>query len=363
MVGVQLCSTWSETRRKNGDRLREKTKQIIGKWRIGKFMPLVLRPYSANAYALSKIWFRCSTINLRESDFSQINSSLKCWLYADMLMKPEETVLFRSQKEGGLGLLSIKFRSLAYLTRTFLEIAAHPNYLHSQFLHCLYKRYVLDQMLPCPPAPPYYNKDFFMNIKDAFNTGHNVLNMSVKQWYHFFLTRENDRNPNLAVCRVERIYSDANWDEIWSAYRMPCLSPATRSFLFKMLHELLPTEQRLNRIGRNNGAVCKYTCLGQPIADLANCLLSCDLVKDVGMWLLQLDTSKTADDILQLRLDNEGKVWLAVNVLEYCWYKRSQGKKADLVECMAKLKCDIRLLRTSKYQNVAEQVCEFLRQI
>ena len=81
------------------------------------------------------------------------------------------------------------------------------------------------------------------------------------------------------------------------------------------------------------------------------------------MWLLQLDTSKTADDILQLRLDNEGKVWLAVNVLEYCWYKRSQGKKADLVECMAKLKCDIRLLRTSKYQNVAEQVCEFLRQI
>ena len=111
----------------------------------------------------------------------------------------------------------------------------------------------------------------------------------------------------MAVCRVERIYSDANWDEIWSAYRMPCLSSATRSFL----PELLPTEQRLDRIGRNNGALCKYTCLGQPIADLDHCLFSCDLVKDVGMWLLQLDTSKTADDILQLRLANEGKVWLA----------------------------------------------------
>ena len=172
MVGVKLCLTWSETRRKNGDLLKEKTQQIIGKWRVGKFMPLVLRPFSANAYALSKIWFRCSTINLRESDFSHINSTLKRWLYADLLLKPDEVVLFRPPKEGELGLLSIKFRSLAYLTRTFLEIAAHPNYLHSQYLNCLYESYVKDDMLPSLPAPPYYNREFFINIRDAINTGH-----------------------------------------------------------------------------------------------------------------------------------------------------------------------------------------------
>ena len=362
MVGVQLCSTWSATRRKNGDLLREKTQKIIGKWRVGKFMPLVLRPFSANAYALSKLWFRCSTINLRESDFSYVNSTLKRWLYADMLLKPEETVLFRSQKEGGLGLLSVKFRSLAYLTRTFLEMAAHPKYLHSQFLHCLYQTHVMDETAPCTQAPPYYNMDFFMNIKDAYNSGHDILNMSVKQWYHFFQKRATERNPNLAVCSVERIHTDANWEEIWAAYSMPCFSAATRSFLFKMLHELLPTEQRLFRIGKHNETLCRYSCLGQPIADLAHCLLSCDLVKDVGTWLLKLDPSKSVADILQLRLENVGNIWLIANVLEYCWYKRSQGKKAELVECTAKLKCDVRFLRSSKFQNIEAQVSEMLSQ-
>ena len=141
---------------------------------------------------------------------------------------------------------------------------------------------------------------------------------------------------------------------------MPCLSSTTRSFLFKMLHELLPTEQRLNRIGRNNEASCKYSCSGQPTADLAHCLLSCNLVKDVGMWLLQIDTSKTVADILQFRLENEGKIWLAANVLEYCWNKRSEGKKAELVECIAKLKYDVSLLSSSKYLNIASQVGEVL---
>ena len=78
------------------------------------------------------------------------------------------------------------------------------------------------------------------------------------------------------------------------------------------------------------------------------------------MWLLQIDTSKTVADILQFRLENEGKIWLAANVLEYCWNKRSEGKKAELVECIAKLKYDVRLLSSSKYLNIASQLGEVL---
>ena len=74
MVGVKLCALWPQTRRKNGELLQEKVKTLTGSWRAGKFMPLVLRPFSANSFALSKVWFRCFTVNLREMDFNAINS-------------------------------------------------------------------------------------------------------------------------------------------------------------------------------------------------------------------------------------------------------------------------------------------------
>ena len=40
MVGVQLCATWSCTRRKNGDNMRSKVQKVVGGWRSGKFLPL-----------------------------------------------------------------------------------------------------------------------------------------------------------------------------------------------------------------------------------------------------------------------------------------------------------------------------------
>ena len=55
MVGVQLSATWRQSRKKNGDNLKEKISLITGSWRTGKFMPLTSRPFSINTYALSKV--------------------------------------------------------------------------------------------------------------------------------------------------------------------------------------------------------------------------------------------------------------------------------------------------------------------
>ena len=102
MVGVQLTATWSSTRRKNGDTIKQKVANLCGAWRGGKFMNLTERPFSINTFALSKVWFRSAIVNLREGDISAINSSIKKWLYADMLLKPEEKVLLCLIENGGL---------------------------------------------------------------------------------------------------------------------------------------------------------------------------------------------------------------------------------------------------------------------
>ena len=53
-------------------------------------MPLINRPTSINVFALSKIWYRASSINFKLGDIEKIQSNLKSWLNQDTFEKPQE---------------------------------------------------------------------------------------------------------------------------------------------------------------------------------------------------------------------------------------------------------------------------------
>ena len=146
-------ASFQKTRKVNCDELQSKVKNVIGCWRGGKFMALTDRPHSLNSFCLSKVWFRCSSI--RFSDFQKITSTIKTWLYADQLEKPQDHVLARQRQQGGLGILHVQCKALSLLIRSFLETALLPNFLHSQYHEALYKWYVEEKRdLPHPVQPP-----------------------------------------------------------------------------------------------------------------------------------------------------------------------------------------------------------------
>ena len=93
MVGVQLRATWTQTRKFNGDVVQDRISKVMNSWRSGKFMELSMRPWSVNSYALSKVWFKCGSVDLREGDITAINSSIKSWMYADLLVEPSQAVI------------------------------------------------------------------------------------------------------------------------------------------------------------------------------------------------------------------------------------------------------------------------------
>ena len=138
MVGVELRATHTQTRKVNGDVLQTKVKNTVGPWQTGKFMPLIQRPWSANSFALSKVWYKCKCIDLRVADISSITSKIKTWLLADQLEKPQEMILYRPVLYGGLGLHHVKFKSLALLIHSFLETVTNPKYIHNRFHTSLY---------------------------------------------------------------------------------------------------------------------------------------------------------------------------------------------------------------------------------
>ena len=86
-------------------------------------MSLSLRCHSANTYCLPKVCFKCGSMDLKTGDSQQITSKVKSWVYADLLVKPEELVLYKGRLEGGLNLVNVKYRAMAELIKTFLDTA------------------------------------------------------------------------------------------------------------------------------------------------------------------------------------------------------------------------------------------------
>ena len=360
-----MCSSWATTRKTNGDNLRGKVSHLIGSWRIGKFMPLSLRPHSVNTYALSKVWYRSSTVNLREGDYLAINSSIKKWLYSDLLFKPESLLLHRPVKNGGLGLVSVKLKCLANMIRNFVDLAVNPNYLHSQFLNILYRVKILDENISSPPSPPYYNDGFFNIIREAVRSGKEISRMKTKHWYHHLYHQEysfvqNDELPPVPLpCKVEVLKPELDWNVIYSKIRIPALQSDVRSFGWKLIHRLLPSEDLLhNRLG-NISDMCRFSC--NQVASVEHCLLLCNLVNEVGFWILNLaqmsDPSAEISDIVCLNFNgSESLFWLVLNALSFVWSKRSKSKQAELADFLATIKQTLQVLSSTVHKNLAEEV-------
>ena len=113
-----------------------------------------------------------------------------------------------------------------------------------------------------PGYPPFYNEDFFSKIRRVhLNSPLNVATMSEKQWYRLLLEdysimEENDLVKKYKKCRVELASPDTDWERSWRLARLSGLGPENISFLFKMMHQLLPTQERLSRISPRTSSTC-----------------------------------------------------------------------------------------------------------
>ena len=361
----------------NGDQLQEKIKNTVGPWKAGRFMPLTLRPYSANNYALSKVWFKCSSVNIRSQDADSIHSQVKSWLYQDCLEKPNELVLYRDSMSGGLGLFHVKIRSLALLIRSFLETAANPKFRHSLLHEILFRYHVIgEDSLPDPGFLPYYDQDFFSTIRHYHEScPMNISTMSTKQWYKILLEDRILMNPAapgtplaLLPVRVETLQPDLDWPAVWLMSRTKGLSSKQVSFLFKLLHQLLPTQERLQRI-TNDPGLCKLCHATSE--DLSHALLSCPFSRDAGEKLLSyvhlsvpglqpLGMLSLAFGVELEAVDKLATLAIIATGLEYIWQARAEKKVVSQFRMRSEVEAAISILRKTRWSAVADRMMEII---
>ena len=376
MVGVELRATNTKTRMVNGDELVKRVKNKVGPWQAGKFMPLTQRPWSLNTYAVSKVVYRCNSVDLRVKDITAITSKLKAWLFMDQFEKPEDIITYRPTSQGGLGLDNIKFRAQSRLITSFLETSTNPKYIHSLYHEVLFKYHIMeDRSYPNPGLPPYYSESFFNTIRKVREQGTlNISKMSSKEWYRVLLednltmeTKENGQRTYIR-CRAEVQHPCNDWENSWRLARLYGLESDQISFLWRLLHNLLPTQNRISRILQDQDSSCKLC--QDPTDDLLH-LFNCSNSKLVCQTLLRclasLQPNISPQQILLLAMESEPAmefpvVWLVSSTLLYVWTQKTNKKQCSLVEVRSVLEARVNMLRRGKkFMNAATLLDNLLK--
>ena len=374
MIGVDLRSTWTQTRKANGDIAQSRVSGTVRSWKSGKFMSLNQRGWSLNQYCLSKVFFRTHSVDLRQMDITKITSNVKSWLYADQLLKPEELIMHRPATYGGLGVINVKMKAMAGLIKSFLETAGNDTFLPSLYHTILYKVHVLgDASIPDPGYPPFYSRDFFAVIKKVHEeTPLNVLKMSEKEWYTFLLEDQVIKETGLdgveeyKMCRVERANPDTNWEQSWRLARLPGLGPENISFLFCLLHQTLPTQERVARTKPGSSSKCKAVgCQAEVEETLCHALFHCHANDGVGLQVLgsmqNIQHGLGAEAALRLEVqavedDELPVVWVLATTLRLLWNARQSSSRVRNYVIRSQLEAQINLLRETRYSDSVPKI-------
>ena len=92
----------------------------------------------------------------------------------------------------------------------------------------------------------------------------NVATMTTAQWYRVLVEQEitmvntDTAGSEYIKSRAELASPETDWEKNWRLARIKGLGSEATSFLWKMLHNILPTEQRLARILPNSIPACKF---------------------------------------------------------------------------------------------------------
>ena len=109
--------------------------------------------------------------------------------------------------------------------------------------------------------------------------------------------------------RAESLSPSNDWTNSWRLARMKGLESQLSSFLFKLLHQLLPTKERVQRFGKtedNSPGLCKL-CQAD-IEDLSHAFFHCPHSRVSGLallgWVQGVAPALLPEGALQLKIQN-----------------------------------------------------------
>ena len=144
---------------------------------------------------------------------------------------------------------------------------------------------------------------------------HSIVQFSLRKWYDVLLEDrvlmtpdEQNSSKILTPVRPEVNYPHNDWPRTWQRLCSKGLYSELRSFLFRLVHGILPTQTRIARFGLTEVQgldVCSYCHIESE--DICHALFRCPRNAVAGLqiigWLQNLMPNIAQEDIIVLKFD------------------------------------------------------------
>ena len=188
------------------------------------------------------------------------------------------------------------------------------------------------------------------------------------------MTPSDDTNivQSLVPVRVEILHPSNNWQLTWRLARLRGLGSELCSFLFKLLHLLLPTQDRVHRMAGRIGQssdLCKLC--GVEVETPVHALFYCGHNRVTGHVLLgyaqNVVPSVSPEAALRLQFDLElteeeemTSVYILATGLKYIWESRVEKRQVILSKMRSEMEAKVSILRRTRHRNVGETILNII---
>ena len=149
---------------------------------------------------------------------------------------------------------------------------------------------------------------------------------------------DNEGRRKMIPCKVEERDPTISWTNSYSLCRLKGLSPDSKSFLFKLLHTLLPSKERIHHLTATS-PLC--WCDSGEQETYSHLFFKCSKNKEAGEALLKCsqayDTSLTLEKALRLELEADETFLLPTLILlttglEFIWENRKPERQHQSIK-------------------------------
>ena len=162
-------------------------------------------------------------------------------------------------------------------------------------------------------------------------------------------------------CKVEEREPTVCWSDSYRISRLKGLCPSSKSFLFRLIHTLLPSRERVHHLSQATSPLC--WCGTGAQETYQHLFFQCDKNQEVGQALLRCLRSydRNITEVRSVRLElTPDEPFLLPSIailttgLEFIWEKRKLKKTTAMYEMRAELELAVSIRRRSRSRNIRE---------
>ena len=333
VFGFFIMNSFKGLVKKNWNWRITKVQQSLMAWSSRHLESIYQRVEVINIFALSIIFYVASILPISKTVVQQLEKSIGkfIWNASGKILRVSMADIKNPKSRGGLGLLCLETMGKSLRLSQLLRLMKNGNEKSQKHI------------------------DFWMGDMIAeFHTDYG-LGLCAKNVPGYFSTLAE----NVAQARILDIFSEMNWNtvsnkmiyqqfistlpvtkaemdagmsknETWRKLQLPVLPSTAREVVYLLIHNKLPLEERLYRLGISNDPYCTM-CVGGFVGDREHFFTTCHLVincwteirKIVGGLLSPCSLPVSDLDILGLSFPKGPKdiscVWIVGNYVEFMW--------------------------------------------